>query len=72
NKIYGNNGIFELFIAGDRYIIITKPEYARKFLAPSSKDRKIYWKRFPTVGLLKELNLDEKGLALNTNFDKWK
>src|SRR6266542_6585366 len=38
NKDYGHEGVFELNIAGNRQIVITKAEYVEKFLisSPSS------------------------------------
>ncbi|CAG8797689.1 35526_t:CDS:2, partial [Gigaspora margarita] len=71
-KIYGYDGIFEFYIAGKRQIVITKAEYAKKFLTPSAKDCKIYWKRFPKVGLFEDLGTHQRGLAFNVNFNNWK
>ncbi|RIB17429.1 cytochrome P450 [Gigaspora rosea] len=72
NKIYGHNGIFEFYIAGRRLIVITKAEYAKKFLAPSVKDCKIYWKRFLKVELFEDLGFHQRGLTFNVNFNNWK
>ncbi|CAG8600427.1 1982_t:CDS:2, partial [Scutellospora calospora] len=72
SKIYGHNGIFEFYIAGNRQIVITKAEYVKKFLVPSSKDCKIYWKRFPKVEVFEELGIHQMGLSFNENFNNWK
>ncbi|CAG8610389.1 6207_t:CDS:2 [Gigaspora margarita] len=50
----------------------TKAEYAKKFLAPSAKDCKIYWKRLPKVELFEDLGIHQRGLTFNVNFNNWK
>ncbi|CAG8685805.1 9243_t:CDS:2, partial [Dentiscutata erythropus] len=73
SKIYGHNGIFEFYLAGYRQIVITKAEYAKKFLAPSTKECKIYWKRFPLkLEVFEDHGINQLGLAFNENFNYWK
>ncbi|CAG8697604.1 30884_t:CDS:2, partial [Racocetra persica] len=70
---YGQNGIFELNLIGNRQIIITRAEYVDKFITPSSEENhKKHFKRTPNNGLLDVFDLDCKAVALNHDYNSWK
>src|SRR6185436_16539212 len=60
NKNYGHNGIFELNIAGNRQIVVTRAEYANILL-----DNKTFITRTPNNGLLDLFDLEKKGMGMN-------
>ncbi|CAG8633720.1 782_t:CDS:2, partial [Paraglomus occultum] len=67
NKKYGHNGIYELNIAGNRQIVVTRAEYANILL-----DNKSHMMRTPNNGLLDLFDLEKKGLGMNHNYNHWK
>ncbi|CAI2169372.1 10226_t:CDS:2 [Funneliformis geosporum] len=69
NKIYGHNGVFELNIAGNRQIVITRAEYVEKFLLSSVNNHVM---RTANNGLLDLFDLEKKGVGLNHDFKFWK
>ncbi|CAG8709715.1 24148_t:CDS:2, partial [Racocetra persica] len=71
-KKYGQNGIFELNLIGNRQIIITRAEYVNKFITPLSEDNhKTHFMRIPKNEFLDMLDLC-KGTTLNHNYNSWK
>ncbi|KAF0555489.1 cytochrome P450 [Gigaspora margarita] len=71
---YGQNGVFELNLIGNRQIVITRAEYVNKFMTPAS-DQENHMKhlmRTANNGLLDLFDLDCKGVGLNHNYNFWK
>ncbi|RIB28131.1 hypothetical protein C2G38_2137488 [Gigaspora rosea] len=68
-KQYGD--ICEIYINGFRRIIISRPEYLEKMLAPSSKDT-TFLIRLPYTEGLDELGMSGKGLTANHIVKNWK
>ncbi|RHZ83663.1 hypothetical protein Glove_89g56 [Diversispora epigaea] len=64
NKEYGRDGAYELNIAGNRQIVITRAEYIENLL------RNVM--RTANDGLLDLFDLDKKGLAFNHDYNHWK
>ncbi|CAG8643023.1 5458_t:CDS:2 [Cetraspora pellucida] len=71
-KKYGQNGIFELNISGNRQIVITRAEYVDKFMSSAKENLKKNLNRTPNNGLIKLFDLDCKGVALNYDYNSWK
>ncbi|CAG8513511.1 10133_t:CDS:2 [Acaulospora morrowiae] len=69
NKKYGRDGIFELNIAGNRQIVLTRAEYIDKFLL---KDSSTHVMRTANNGLLDLFDLETKGVGLNHSYKHWK
>ncbi|CAG8459532.1 670_t:CDS:2 [Ambispora gerdemannii] len=68
NKIYGHNGVYELNIAGNRQIVITRAEYIDKLV----NDTSAHVMRTANNGLLDLFDLDNKGVGLNHDYNHWK
>ncbi|RHZ83666.1 hypothetical protein Glove_89g55 [Diversispora epigaea] len=66
NKEYGRDGVYELNIAGNRQIIITRAEYIESLLSSS------HTSRTANNGLLDLFDLDKKGVGLNHSYNHWK
>ncbi|RHZ83638.1 hypothetical protein Glove_89g71 [Diversispora epigaea] len=64
DKEYGRNGVYELTIAGKRQIVITHAEHIESILKHVT--------RTANDGLLDLFDLDNKGLALNHDYNRWK
>ncbi|CAG8554870.1 10743_t:CDS:2 [Diversispora eburnea] len=64
NKEYGHNGVYELTIAGKRQIVITHAEHIESILKHVT--------RTANDGILDLFDLDNKGLALNHDYNRWK
>ncbi|CAG8503217.1 12325_t:CDS:2 [Ambispora leptoticha] len=69
NKKYGHNGVYELNIAGNRQIVITRAEYVDKLVAT---DNKAHLMRTANNGLLGLFDLEKKGVGLNHDYNYWK
>src|SRR5437763_2707230 len=69
NQIYGHGGLYELNIAGNRQIVITRAEYIDKFLTSSGNNHIM---RTANNGLLDLFDLDKKGVGLNHDSRFWK
>ncbi|CAG8514660.1 5217_t:CDS:1 [Funneliformis caledonium] len=69
NKIYGRDGIFELNIAGNRQIIMTRTDYVDKFMTSSTSSHIM---RTANNGLLDLFDLHNKGVGLNHSYQHWK
>ncbi|RIA91659.1 cytochrome P450 [Glomus cerebriforme] len=69
NKLYGRDGIYELNIAGNRQIVITRAEYIDKFLV---NDGSAHIMRTANNGLLDLFDLHNKGVGLNHDYKHWK
>ncbi|RHZ83657.1 hypothetical protein Glove_89g58 [Diversispora epigaea] len=66
NNKYGRDGVYELNIAGNRQIIITRAEYIESLLSSSQTSRTA------NNGLLDLFDLDKKGVGLNHDYNHWK
>ncbi|KAF0428021.1 cytochrome P450 [Gigaspora margarita] len=69
HKKYGD--LCEFYLAGSRRILISRPDYVEKILAPSSKDTTFLIK-FPYSEGLEELGIAGKGVAANYDIKSWK
>ncbi|CAG8469889.1 420_t:CDS:2 [Acaulospora colombiana] len=69
NKAYGRNGIYELNIAGNRQIVVTRAEYVDKFLVTETSSHVM---RTANNGLLSLFDLENKGVGLNHDYKYWK
>ncbi|CAG8642112.1 4174_t:CDS:2, partial [Paraglomus occultum] len=69
NKKYGHNGIYELNVAGNRQIVITRAEYVDTFVAADSK---AHFMRTPNNGLFNLFSLEKKGVMMNDDYNYWK
>ncbi|CAH1759312.1 2618_t:CDS:2 [Entrophospora sp. SA101] len=70
NKGYGKEGIYEVNIAGNRQIVITRAEHIDKFLVSSIHSGHLM--RTANNGLLDLFDLENKGVGLNHDFNHWK
>jgi len=71
NKDYKHDGVFELNIAGNRQVVITRAEYVEKFLASNSSSIN-HIMRTANNGLLDLFDLETKGVGLNHSYGHWK
>ncbi|CAB4490274.1 unnamed protein product [Rhizophagus irregularis] len=71
NKSCEHDGVFELNIAGNRQIVITRAEYVEKFLASNSSSIN-HIMRTANNGLLDLFDLEKKGVGLNHDYQHWK
>ncbi|RIB01883.1 cytochrome P450 [Gigaspora rosea] len=69
HKKYGD--ICEFYLAGSRRILISRPEYVERILAPTSKDTTFLMK-FPYSEGLEELGIAGKGIIVNHDIKSWK
>ncbi|CAG8773152.1 25970_t:CDS:2, partial [Dentiscutata erythropus] len=70
---YGQSGVFELNLIGNRQIVITRADYVSKLMAPSSEqDHYKHHMRTANNGLLDMFDLDRKGVGLNHDYNFWK
>uniref|UniRef100_A0A1D1XQ08 Cytochrome P450 4d2 n=1 Tax=Anthurium amnicola TaxID=1678845 RepID=A0A1D1XQ08_9ARAE len=69
NKKYGHSGVYELNIAGNRQIVITRAEYVDSLVAT---DAKAHLMRTANNGLLDLFDLEKKGIGLNHDYNYWK
>ncbi|GBB91926.1 hypothetical protein RclHR1_01940003 [Rhizophagus clarus] len=71
NKQYKHDGVFELNIAGNRQVVITRADYVEKFLASNSSSIN-HIMRTANNGLLDLFDLETKGVGLNHSYQHWK
>ncbi|CAG8550161.1 22040_t:CDS:2 [Racocetra persica] len=72
-KQYGQNGIFELNLIGNRQIVITRAEHVNKFMSPPSEENhRKHLMRTANNGLLDVFDLEFKGVGLNHNYNFWR
>jgi cytochrome P450 len=71
NKNIEHDGLFELNIAGNRQVVITRAEYVEKFLASNSSSIN-HIMRTANNGLLSLFDLEKKGVGLNHDYQRWK
>ncbi|CAG8512532.1 4363_t:CDS:1, partial [Racocetra persica] len=68
-KKYGD--ICEIYLNNFRRVLIYRPEYLKKMLAPSSKDT-TFMLRFPYTEGLDELGMSGRGISANHIVKNWK
>ncbi|CAG8689751.1 20628_t:CDS:2 [Cetraspora pellucida] len=72
-KKYGQNGVFELNLIGNRQIVITRADYVGKLMSPLSEEQqRKHLMRTANNGLLDMFDLDYKGVGLNHSYNFWK
>src|SRR6185369_4016114 len=69
NKAYGHNGVYELNIAGNRQIVVTRAEYIEKFMLSSVHTHIM---RTADNGLLSFFGFQGRGIGLNHDYNTWK
>ena len=69
NKKHGDHGVFELNIAGNRQIVVTRAEYVDTLVATDSR---AHFMRTANNGLLDLFDVEKKGIGMNHDYNTWK